>query len=422
MLILCPSAVVNVWPGEFEKHAPGKFHVVPLGKNVGTVAKKAEVVKKQLELAKARNQMVVVVINHESAWREDFEKFALKAGFDCVITDESHKIKSSSGKASLFCKKIGAKVPYRMCLTGTPMPHSPLDIFAQYRFLDPGIFGTSYTLFKQKYGKWGGFENRKFLGMREELFEEFNRKMHSIMFHVPQEVLDKKLPPFVHVERHCELGKDAARVYKELEKDMIAGVNDGTVTVANALTKLLRHQQLTGGFVIDDEKNVQAIDTAKRDLLEDVLEDIGYSKPNKDEETERKPVEPVVVFCKFQSDLDTVREITESFGRVYAELSGRQNDLTDTSKMPEWCDVLGVQIQAGGAGVDLTRARYSVYYSVGFSLGDYEQSLKRTHRPGQTRPVTYIHLIAQGTVDEKVYKALSERKQIVEHVLEELKK
>jgi SNF2 family DNA or RNA helicase len=301
------------------------------------------------------------------------------------------------------------------------MPHSPLDIFSQYRFLDPGIFGTSFTFFKQRYGMWGGFENRKFLGIRPEMEQEFNKKMHSIMFRVPQEELDKKLPPFNHMERFCELGAEAKRIYKELEKDMIAGVQDGSVTVANALTKLLRHQQLTGGFVVDDDGNIRQVDTAKRDMLEEVLEEIGYAKPNKDEETDRKPVEPVVVFCKFQSDLDSVREIAEAFGRRYGELSGRQNDLTDHSKMPEWCDVMAVQIQAGGAGVDLTRSRYAVYYSVGFSLGDYEQSLKRTHRPGQTRPVTYIHLIAEGTVDVKVYRALKERRQMVESVLEEYK-
>jgi SNF2 family DNA or RNA helicase len=83
--------------------------------------------------------------------------------------------------------------------------------------------------------------------------------------------------------------------------------------------------------------------------------------------------------------------------------------------------VLAVQIDSGGVGVDLTRARYSVYYSLGFSLGSYEQSLARIHRPGQTRPVEYIHLLAQDTVDEQVMVALARRADVVNSVLQQMK-
>jgi SNF2 family DNA or RNA helicase len=83
--------------------------------------------------------------------------------------------------------------------------------------------------------------------------------------------------------------------------------------------------------------------------------------------------------------------------------------------------VLAVQIDSGGVGVDLTRARYAIYYSLGFSLGSYEQSLARIHRPGQTRPVEYIHLVAEGTVDEKVMAALARRADVVNTVLHEMK-
>jgi hypothetical protein len=83
--------------------------------------------------------------------------------------------------------------------------------------------------------------------------------------------------------------------------------------------------------------------------------------------------------------------------------------------------VLAVQIDSGGIGVDLTRARYSMYYSLGFSLGSYEQSLARIHRPGQTRPVEYIHLLAEDTVDEKVMTALARRADVVNAVLQQLK-
>jgi SNF2 family DNA or RNA helicase len=130
--------------------------------------------------------------------------------------------------------------------------------------------------------------------------------------------------------------------------------------------------------------------------------------------------EPVVVFCRFRCDLEEVAAACRRLGRSHSELSGVRNSLA------EWqsgeTSVLAVQIQSGGVGIDLTRASYCVYYSLGFSLGDYEQSLARLHRPGQTRCVRYYHLVAKDTVDEIVYESLRKRKEIVDGVLHRLTK
>jgi SNF2 family DNA or RNA helicase len=141
-------------------------------------------------------------------------------------------------------------------------------------------------------------------------------------------------------------------------------------------------------------------------LLRDVFEDIA-------------PDEPVVVFCRFHKDLEAVSRVADETGRRCLELSGRIDDLKrwQAGEAP----VLAVQIDSGGVGIDLTRARYSIYYSLGFSLGSYEQSLARIHRPGQTRPVEYIHLLAEGTVDGKVMAALTQRANVVNAVLEQIK-
>jgi hypothetical protein len=110
--------------------------------------------------------------------------------------------------------------------------------------------------------------------------------------------------------------------------------------------------------------------------------------------------------------------VARELGRGYSEVSGREKTLAawqagDTT-------ILGVQIQSGGTGLDLFKACYCAYYSLGFSLGEYEQSLARLHRPGQTRCVRYYHLVAKGTVDEAVYAALRERRNVVEAVLSRL--
>jgi SNF2 family DNA or RNA helicase len=180
----------------------------------------------------------------------------------------------------------------------------------------------------------------------------------------------------------------------------------GTVTAANAMVKLLRLQQVTGGWVKTDAGHLERVDTSKQALLQDVLEDIG-------------PEEPVVEFCRFHADLDVVHAACADLGYRSMELSGRQDDLAAWQRGD--AQVLAVQISAGGVGVDLTRARYSIYYSLSFSLGEYDQSLSRVHRPGQTRPVEHVHLVARNTVDVKIMRALEKRAAIVDAILAELK-
>lgn len=398
-LIIAPKSVVNVWPNQFRTHAGRPVTVVAL--STGSVAQRAKQAKEAYELAGVQNEPLVLVINYESAWRSAFAEFALSVEWDLVVLDESHRIKAPRGKASMFCAQLGTRAKHRLALTGTPMPHSPLDAFAQYRFLDPSVFGTSFVRFRNRYAVMGGYGGHEVVGFQNE--DELNEKFYSRAYRVTKDVLD--LPPVVHTTRTCTLSATTRRLYNQLETNFWAEVESGEVTAANALTKLLRLQQVTCGFVRDDEGNTTQVGTEKRELLADVLEDIPAD-------------EPVVVFARFQNDLDTIREVAEAQGRRYGELSGRRNDLTANSTMPEDIDLLAVQIQAGGVGVDLTRARYVVYYSLGFSLGDYEQSLARSHRPGQERTVTYIHLLAEGTVDERVYTALKNRKEVVQDILE----
>jgi SNF2 family DNA or RNA helicase len=131
----------------------------------------------------------------------------------------------------------------------------------------------------------------------------------------------------------------------------------------------------------------------------------------------------VVVFCRFKHDLRAVERAADSVAWTYGELSGSRRDgLSEDGTLANHVDILGAQIRAGSLGVDLTRARYAVYYSQTFSLGDYDQSLARLNRSGQTRPVHYYHLIVEGTVDRAIYRTLARRRDDVEAVLEALRK
>ena len=157
--------------------------------------------------------------------------------------------------------------------------------------------------------------------------------MSRITFRVGAEVLD--LPPATHVTYTCDLTPAAQRIYNDLYEDFVARYCDRTITASNALVKLLRLQQLTGGCLPTDDGVSHQVDSSKRKLLADTLEDIGKD-------------EPVVVFCRFHTDLDAVHEACDSMGYSSFELSGRRDELK------RWQDgeaqVLAVQISAGGVG------------------------------------------------------------------------
>ena len=397
VLIICPLSVLGVWPRELARHCLTEVDVRTFKK--GSVAKRAERAGLFVDANEALGTPCAIVVNHEAAWRSDFGKFIKDYTWDVIVVDESHRAKDPKGRFSKFLGTLFTRGGKRLMLTGTPMPHSPLDVYAQYRFLDPGIYGTSYHRFKLRYAQMGGFQGKQILSYQRE--DELNEKFYSIAYRITKdEALD--LPEEVEMEVTATLGPKAAAMYADLEKDFYTAVEEGEVTVANALVQLLRLQQLTSGFIEYDEGEIEQVDDAKARLLHETLDDISV---------------PAVVFCRFRRDLDVVSETAASLGRTYGEVSGRRKDLTDDATMPSDIDIMGVQIQAGGVGIDLSRASYALYYSTGFSLGDYKQSMSRVHRPGQLNKVTYIHLVLDATIDRKVYGALRSREQVIEAIL-----
>lgn len=390
VLIITPKAVMAVWPKEFERHASYDMQALPLTfSSVKINAGKAEEWLKRCDAERAPH--AAIVVNYDAAWREPLAMLLLSYHWDAVVLDECHKIKSPSGKASNFCKKLRRHADKVYGLTGTPMPHSPLDLYAQMRAIEPKLFGTNHNAFQHRYSVLGEFRQPISYINQAEMQEKF----FSVAFQAGRECIT--LPDATHTVIPVQLEGTARRKYNELATELFAEIEGQEITAANALVKLLRLQQITGGAVKTDSGEVVRISTAKKAALTELLEGMGG--------------EPCVVFCRFTSDIDAVREACAELKLSFAELSGKRNDLA--AFQSGHGDVIAVQIQSGGVGVDLTRARYCVYYSLGYSLGDYEQSLARIHRPGQKQAVSYYHLIAQDTVDERVYAALEARRDVV---------
>ena len=408
VLIVCPKKVARVWPREFQKHARrADINVIDVSDIAG--AKKPTHIRESVLNNKLAQQ--VIIVNYESVWRSPFREFLLKYKLDCIICDESHKIKSPASKCSRFLTLLGKRVPNRFLMTGTPLAQSPLDIYAQYRFLKPSIFGTNFGNFKDIYANMikdaGGFAILDKKTPYKNL-DELQEKMFSCAFKTDSEI---ELPPTQDILVEFPLSPKAEKYYKELQKEGCLELAGGTLETGNILAIITRLQQLVSGYIpleLDGVTKLTEIDTTRQEALKELLEDMPAS-------------EPVVVFAKYRKDIINIRNLVKAMGRKSSELSGKR----DT--MHRWeagkTTVLVVQISSGAEGIDLTRARYCVYYTLTPSLGQYLQSRKRIHRPGQDKPVIYYTLIAKmkkgKTIDEKILEALKNNKRVVDSIMED---
>lgn len=418
ILILCPDKVVGVWPREFRRHgrAPIHFENGLRPKKRGLGMNKLSVKDRMAAFQELRDctcgRPHVYITNYETTIRSPLETWLKNREWDLLIADEAHRIKSATGSQSKLIGQVARKTSNRLELTGTPTPHSPLDVFGQFRAIDPSIFGNSFTAFKARYAIMGGYEGREVLGMNPATIGELWEKCYRFAFEVKaDDVLD--LPEMMEDQYlTCTMDGAQAKAYTDMAKQMAAEFPGQTVsdivqrmlrgeTVApNAAVKAMRLRQITGGSLKDDESGQTLIlGDAKEKLLADWMADF----PEK---------EPLVVFAEFTHDIGVIRRIAEKQGRRVGEVSGNRNDLTADSEYPEDVDVLAVQIASGGAGVDLTRSCYGCYYSVGYNNGHYRQSRARLHRPGQTRSVRFWHLLCEGTVDLEVYATLEGREDV----------
>lgn len=396
VLVATRSANMADWPIEIARVWP-EAEAVVLDK--GTVAKKA----KTAEDAWRRTPgPLFVVTNHESVWRPPLADTASK--YALVIVDECHKVKSPTGKFSKWAAKALAGTR-RWGLTGTLLPHSPLDAYAIGRALGEGV-GYSYLGFERRFAVMGGYEGRQFLCLKDP--DQFAAMLSKWVHRVTLEDMRSgfELPPAVHTRRTFSLSPEGLRAYNAVQEDVVREILGEKLRMQNPAIKLLRLQQATGGFLPLDGYPRQ-ICHAKMEALRTVLE-------------EEMPEEPAVVFFRFRDEIEAARRMCAQIKRPTFEVSGRCDEHRDWKATGHKAPVLLAQIQAAAEGISLVRARVAIYYSLGFELAQYEQSQKRVHRPGQDRPVVYVHLVADGTVDEAVYGALAKRKRIVDEVLSRL--
>lgn len=415
VLVVAPKVPCkDVWVDEILLHSDipkDRIHLM-----VDLTGKQKVALLKTFTKPAPEEKPTIFICNYDSVWMEPVRRkwFYKKLAIDCVICDESHKIKSPGGKASCFLAQLGKLVQHRYAMTGTPLAERPEDVYAQYRFIDRNIFGTNYDEFEAHYinidlrasaGKNYTVKDKK---NPYKNLDELREKMFSCAFSMPPTI---KLPKTNSMLVEIPMPAKVWKIYKEVDEEGATEFGSGFLTIENILAESIRLQQVTSGYLAleddDGDKWLERISTYRRTALLKFLQGIPQS-------------EPLVIFAKFKKDLYAIRKVAERLGDSYSEVSGRENTLSDWKQGKT--RILGVQYGAGAEGINLTRAHICIFYSLEISLAKYEQALKRIHRPGQKKPCLYYNFVATApeglSIDQKIMYSLDNKREYVDLVMQ----
>jgi SNF2 family DNA or RNA helicase len=400
LLVVCPKSVIEVWGNEFRKHADFPVHVTEL-----TKMKKDEKIA-LINETNGTGALQVIVVNYATSWRivEDLKNW--KPEF--VLLDESQNIKNGRSHQSKGAHQLGDIAKYHMILTGTPISQGPMDVWSQYRFLEPKIFGGSFKKFRDRFAIMGGYMHKQITGFKN--IETLAAQAHSISFRITKaEALD--LPPFIDQNLYAFL-EESNTTYQEMEKKMVTQLKSGEkITAPIVLTQLLRLSQITGGFLPVENGTPVQVGHEKLSLLRETLESLPAEKK-------------IVMVARFVPELHAIQKLCKELGKSCDLLYGATENRGELiRKFQETADpqVLALQIATGGVGITLTAADIMIFYSLDFSYVNYEQVKGRVHRISQKNNVTYIHLVTKNTVDETVLEALKSKKDVADLVVDRLK-
>jgi len=410
VLIICPLSTVGVWVKEFRKHLPDDLRRRTkicrlLGTRSRRIKKLVNATGFHREGGFSGKELRFYIINYESAWRLAAELRELDP--DIIIADESHRIKSARAKQSKGMWRLGRAARYRLILAGTPIIGGAYDVWSQFNFLNPDVFGDNWWRFRSFYMQMGGYYNKEVIGYKH--LDNLKRKVRGNSFIIrKEECLD--LPKKVYQVVPIDLSQSSRQLYNDMATQLVAEIEDGSISTAPiVLVKLLRLAQITSGFLKDLDDNIHDVGREKLDTCVELIEDrVGDGHQ-------------IVVFARFRHEIFRLEKELLRRKISCCTLTGStpvaSRDLLIEQFQSGAYDVFIAQIQAGSLGITLTSADTAIFLSMDFALGNYLQAQDRLHRIGQTRKVTYLHLIVPGSIDALVYKILHKKKKLAEFIL-----
>jgi SNF2 family DNA or RNA helicase len=418
-LIVAPKGVYKTWHDEqIPDHMPEHIEKEMVLWESGAGKKKEEELNK---LFKSSDDLHILIMNVEALSTKKGKIFAAKF-LSChesmMAVDESTTIKNPTAIRTKTIIDLGKDVKYKRILTGSPVTKSPLDLFTQCYFLDPWLLDQqSYYSFKTRYAimrqiNVSGRMIQIVSGYRN--LGELSNQLKPFSFRcLKDDCLD--LPAKTFMKRIIQLTDEQQKVYDQMKKLALAELNGKLTTTVNAITQIMRLHQITCGHFKSDDGTVQKLKNNRLDELMDVLS-----------EMEGK----AVIWAHYRYDIEViVSAIKKEYGdntvvTYYGDTTtdDRQKAIKSIQDPESPVRFVVGTPQTGGYGITLTGASTMIYYSNGYDLEKRQQSEARIDRIGQTRNMTYIDLIAEKTIDEKIVKALRDKVNIATQVMgEELK-
>lgn len=395
-LVLAPKRVcTNVWPVEARKWAR-ELHCRTA---IGTSRTRSEALDSDAH---------IVVINYDNIqWLQGQDL----SSFDAIVFDELTKLKNPSGKRFKALARVLDQFKVRWGLTGSFTSNGLEDVFGQCKVVDEKLLGRAKGAFLQQYfvctnRDFGEWAPRK--GALDAVMQRIKPATYVLE---PGEYRDK-LPPCHVVELRCQI--EDRTPYEKMKRDFVVEFPQAQAVAANAAVVTGKLQQMASGFVYDTTKQAaitpgkftvsrQAVwySSHKFDLLNDLLEENQHAN--------------TILVYQFEEEL---AEIKRRYPKVQT--------LDDVDAVERWnkgqVELLAVHPKSAGHGLNLQHGgHHMVFISLPWSLELYEQTIGRLHRSGQLRDVWVYALLAEKTVDEKIYAALYDKRAISDIAMEALK-
>jgi SNF2 family DNA or RNA helicase len=421
-LIVAPKGVYQNWFDiEIPNHLPTHIEKkMVLWK--ASFMKDNKIVSKEVDaLFETGTDLHILVMNVESLSTKNGVTFAnkfLSCHETLMAIDESTTIKNPDAIRTRSIVQLGKSAKYRRILTGSPVTKSPLDLYKQCEFLNEGLLDyTSYYAFKTRYSvlrtaNFGGRSVQIVVGYKN--LDELSQRIEQFSYRVLKEdCLD--LPSYSFTKRIIQLSKEQKKIYDSMKQLALAQLDGKLMTTATALVQLMRLHQITCGHFKSDDGTVQKIKNERLDALMDILSEV-----------ENK----AVIWAHYKHDIEIIVEAIkkeygpDSYVTYYGDTPSeiRQNNIKLFQDENSKVRFLIGTPQTGGYGITLTAGNVMIYYSNGYDLEKRTQSEARINRAGQKRKMTYIDIIAEDTVDEKIVEALRKKVDIASKVMgEELK-
>jgi SNF2 family DNA or RNA helicase len=415
-LIVAPKGVYRNWfDTEIPKHLPE--HVVYRMAIWNPSPRKAEQ-KAMDDLFTVTEDLKILVMNVEAfstAKGTAYAKRFLLVHNAMMAIDESTTIKTHTSARSKNTEKVGRGARFRRILTGSPVTKSPMDLYQQCAFLSDGCLNvSSFYVFQARYcvtveRQLNTHSFKQVVGYRR--LDELKEKLDRFAFRVKkEECLD--LPDKLYIKREVDLTPEQLKAYNEMKAYAMAQIEGGLVSTVNALTQIMRLHQIVCGHVKLDDGTVLELPNKRMDELLAVVE-----------ETDGK----IIIWANYRHDIEAIKiALSKEYGMNSVGMYFGDTDMDERKRVVEEFQNPDSEMRffvgnpsTGGYGLTLTAAHTMVYYSNSFDLEKRLQSEDRAHRIGQTKNVTYIDLIAVGTVDEKIVKALRSKIDIATQVLGE---